>query len=321
MDKNKRVSMSQSEAQDETGEKGGGGGTVGGILKALPFGSSSRSSGSGSSLTQLRQPTTLGNSQTACLWQSPLAALHGTVRACVPVVLPNCKLYNETCQKGPFPTTSTQTTATAPGRRLQRLSPGMSPGLQPSQRVSSAENIGKLALQSVKIKRKISPEQIKRWETSFSNLLNDLNGLLLFEAFLKTEFSEENIQFWKACEDYRKLPQKEMAAEARRIYQTYLSVQSPREVNLDSKTRLKTISALNTPNQRLFDSAQKKIQALMEKDSYQRFLRSSDFLEIKKNVCQRKESTHSLKAFGLSDCDLKAIISLTELPFIKKGLR
>ncbi|VDL92160.1 unnamed protein product [Schistocephalus solidus] len=290
----------------------------------MPCGSSSRASGIGS---QLRQPAILGCLQPTCSRQSPLAALHGTVRACVPVVLPNCKLGPEPCQKGPF-LTSTQANATPPGRRAPRLSPGLPSGLQHLQRVSSAENISKLALQSVKIKRKLSPEQIKRWETSFSNLLSDyitgmlhvLDGLLLFEAFLKTEFSEENIQFWKACEDYRRLPQKEMAAEARRIYQTYLSVQSPREVNLDSKTRLKTISALATPNQRLFDSAQKKIQALMEKDSYQRFLRSSDFLELKKSVCQRKSSTHSLKAFGLSDCDLKAIVSLTELPFVKKSL-
>ena len=118
-----------------------------------------------------------------------------------------------------------------------------------------------------------------------------LEGLALFEKFLESEFSQENLQFWEACEQYRRLPAKMLPTEAQKIYQLYLSVQSPREVNLDSKTRLKTISHLSTPTVHMFDSAQRKIQALMEKDSYQRFLRSSLFLNFKKTALDINNST------------------------------
>ncbi len=57
-----------------------------------------------------------------------------------------------------------------------------------------------------------------------------VDGLALFAEHLESEFSQENIQFWEACEHYRKLPAKAQPEEAQRIYQTYLSVQSPREV-------------------------------------------------------------------------------------------
>lgn len=57
-----------------------------------------------------------------------------------------------------------------------------------------------------------------------------VEGLALFEKFLESEFSQENLQFWEACEQYRRLPAKMLASESQKIYQLYLSVQSPREV-------------------------------------------------------------------------------------------
>ena len=48
-------------------------------------------------------------------------------------------------------------------------------------------------------------------------------------------------------------------------------------MNLDSKTRLATIQSIEHPNKHTFEPAQKRIQALMEKDSYPRFLRSDTY--------------------------------------------
>ncbi|KAL3311503.1 Regulator of G-protein signaling 3 [Cichlidogyrus casuarinus] len=132
--------------------------------------------------------------------------------------------------------------------------------------------------------KSLSVKQINRWERSFDALLTDECGLYLFNEFLKTEFSQENIQFWMACEAYKHLSGPKLNKEAQRIYRTHLSVQSPKEVNLDSRTRLQTIASLSTPNRLVFDSAQKKIQGLMEKDSYRRFLRSNIYLDLKKNL-------------------------------------
>ena len=46
------------------------------------------------------------------------------------------------------------------------------------------------------------------------------------------------------------------------------------QVNLDSKTRLQTMSSLSRPSAHTFEQSQRRIESLMEKDSYQRFLRS-----------------------------------------------
>ncbi len=54
----------------------------------------------------------------------------------------------------------------------------------------------------------------------------------MFRAFLRCEYSEENILFWLACEDLKKERSPELIEEkARIIYEDYVSILSPREVN------------------------------------------------------------------------------------------
>nr|CDS31207.1 regulator of G protein signaling 4 [Hymenolepis microstoma] len=234
---------------------------------------------------------------------SAFFALQNTVRNCIPVVLPP--------RKNPWDVV------------LEPLVP-----FKGLQRVSSDENIAaSFRVKKVHLK-KVTAEQIRRWETNFGFLLNDPDGLALFEKFLESEFSQENIQFWEACEKYRRLPAKYLAQEAQKIYQLYLSVQSPREVNLDSKTRLSTISLLSTPTVHLFDNAQRKIQALMEKDSYQRFLRVPLFLDFKKSVIDepscpptksRTSPQHKKKPPATTiQSALPSVINITTLPLGRK---
>ena len=52
------------------------------------------------------------------------------------------------------------------------------------------------------------------------------------------------------------------------------------QINLDSKTRLLTANNMSSPNRQTFEIAQKRIQALMEKDSYRRFLQSDVYLSL-----------------------------------------
>ena len=56
-------------------------------------------------------------------------------------------------------------------------------------------------------------------------------GLDLFREFLRTEFSEENIEFWIACEDYKNVHSNKLNTEAQRIYTDFIAVQAPHEVS------------------------------------------------------------------------------------------
>ncbi len=52
-----------------------------------------------------------------------------------------------------------------------------------------------------------------------------------FRQFLKTEFSEENLMFWLACEDLKKETNKTMVEQTvKQMYEDYVSVLSPKEV-------------------------------------------------------------------------------------------
>ncbi|KAL4635037.1 regulator of G-protein signaling 4-like [Arapaima gigas] len=126
-----------------------------------------------------------------------------------------------------------------------------------------------------------TPTDVTKWKESLNSLLNDNIGLIAFSTFLKSEFSEENIEFWIACEEYKKITCKEdLSTKAKMIYDQYVDVDSPREVNLDSATREETRRNLKEPNLCSFDEAQKKIFTLMEKDSYRRFLSSKLYRDI-----------------------------------------
>lgn len=56
------------------------------------------------------------------------------------------------------------------------------------------------------------------------------DGLCLFRAFLVSEFSEENIAFYLACEDYRATKPSKLATKAKKIYDEFIGSDAPREV-------------------------------------------------------------------------------------------
>uniref|UniRef100_A0A914VBH0 RGS domain-containing protein n=1 Tax=Plectus sambesii TaxID=2011161 RepID=A0A914VBH0_9BILA len=123
------------------------------------------------------------------------------------------------------------------------------------------------------------------WATCFDNLLKHKYGCQLFRTFLQREFSEENIDFWIACEEYKRIKDpKKLALRAKEIYIEFVAVQSPKEVNLDSDTRSATQASLAGADRNTFDSAQYRIEHLMEKDSYPRFLKSELYTELLNSI-------------------------------------
>ncbi|XP_063172336.1 regulator of G-protein signaling 3 isoform X2 [Candoia aspera] len=125
------------------------------------------------------------------------------------------------------------------------------------------------------------PEEALKWGDSLEKLLQHKYGVAAFQAFLRTEFSEENLEFWLACEEYKNIrSQSKMISKAKKIFTEYVAVQSCKEVNLDSYTREHTKENLQNISRGCFDLAQRRIYGLMEKDSYPRFLRSELYLDL-----------------------------------------
>lgn len=117
-------------------------------------------------------------------------------------------------------------------------------------------------------------------------------GRTVFTSFLKSEFSEENIDFWLACEDYKKSTTSKLATRAKQIYQQYVEADSPNEVNLDAATREETRQNMENACPSCFNEAQKMIYILMEKDSYRRFLNSKliqDLSQTHSDIAQMKK--------------------------------
>ncbi|XP_060630513.1 regulator of G-protein signaling 18 [Anolis sagrei] len=126
-----------------------------------------------------------------------------------------------------------------------------------------------------------SPDMIKKWGESFDNLISQKAGVDTFTRFLRSEFSEENIEFWMACEDYKKCKDaSQLSGKAQTIYETFIEKEAPKEVNLDFNTKVCTSENMSHPTLNTFDAAQNKIYALMEQDSYPRFLKSDLYLDL-----------------------------------------
>ncbi|VDD74720.1 unnamed protein product [Mesocestoides corti] len=161
-------------------------------------------------------------------------------------------------------------------------------------------------------------QQVTCWQHSFKDLLEDkrkhkmlcyqeisrdvanshieqfasvVDGLLVFREFLRGEFSDENLEFWIACKEYKALTDEcDQRTRAQEIYEDFIAYQSQREVNLDCETRMQTERRLPRAESDLFDASQKRIEALMEKDPYRRFLRSTIFLKLLE-ICEKEAAS------------------------------
>uniref|UniRef100_A0A669EKQ4 RGS domain-containing protein n=1 Tax=Oreochromis niloticus TaxID=8128 RepID=A0A669EKQ4_ORENI len=126
-----------------------------------------------------------------------------------------------------------------------------------------------------------------RWtESTFWHQINGVllfsnwsDGLTVFRHFLRSEFSEENLDFWLAVERFKKTrPSNKMAARAAKIYDHFISTTA---VNVDSAIREATNQSLRLGvSSASFQLAQEQIFNLMETDSYPRFLKSRLYTQL-----------------------------------------
>ncbi|XP_051003494.1 regulator of G-protein signaling 1 [Acomys russatus] len=135
-------------------------------------------------------------------------------------------------------------------------------------------------MKSSKSKDILSTEEVMQWSQSLEKLLDSQTGQNVFESFLKSEFSEENIEFWLACEDYKKTESHLLHSKAEKIYKVFVHSDAVKQINIDFYTRESTAKKIKAPTPTSFDEAQKVIYTLMEKDSYPRFLKSNIYLNL-----------------------------------------
>nr|XP_021528581.1 regulator of G-protein signaling 20 [Aotus nancymaae] len=131
-------------------------------------------------------------------------------------------------------------------------------------------------------------EEVNAWAQSFDKLMVTPAGRNAFREFLRTEFSEENMLFWMACEELKKEANKNIIEEkARIIYEDYISILSPKEVSLDSRVREGINRDMVEPSQHIFDDAQLQIYTLMHRDSYPRFMNSTVYKDLLQSLSEK----------------------------------
>ncbi|XP_054623141.1 regulator of G-protein signaling 13-like [Dunckerocampus dactyliophorus] len=128
-------------------------------------------------------------------------------------------------------------------------------------------------------------EELSQWSHSLERLIASKYGIKIFQAFLKSEFSDENMEFWLVCEEYKKIRSPfRMTSKAKKIFKCYIQAEAPREINIDHKTREQIRRSLKAGCAGCFDEAQRIVYGLMERDSYPRFLKSDIYRTFLESV-------------------------------------
>ncbi|XP_063156233.1 regulator of G-protein signaling 13 [Candoia aspera] len=143
---------------------------------------------------------------------------------------------------------------------------------------------------------KISLEEVLLWSQSFEKLMATKYGPIIYKSYLKKEYSDENMEFWLACEKYKKiLSQRKRISEAQKLFKEYIEPQAPKEINIDSPVREGITVKIQEPTQSCFDEAQKIVYLHMERDSYPRFLSSEIYQSLIFTLSAQQQSLVCLK--------------------------
>ncbi|XP_077374437.1 regulator of G-protein signaling 21-like [Festucalex cinctus] len=132
-------------------------------------------------------------------------------------------------------------------------------------------------------------------EISLEVLLSQKVGQSAFRDFLKSEFCEENLDFWLACQEYKSLEKvDERKQRASHIYEEFIGADSPSQVNLDFYTKVVIKQNLHQPAATCFVVAQKKIYSLMANGSFPRFVQSEHCKDLFKCTFKRRGNREAL---------------------------
>lgn len=150
-------------------------------------------------------------------------------------------------------------------------------------------------LESFKEDRKLQDTQVKQKEllnlSNFENLLESNQAMSFFQRFLRLEFSEESILFYKEVNEYKTgnlltpkygsmiFKTKDMSdkdvqtARAAKIVEKYIKVDSRFQVNIDDKERSRIIDRVEKElvTFDIFDAALTSVITFLKLDKFERF--------------------------------------------------
>ncbi|XP_074763575.1 regulator of G-protein signaling 13-like [Athene noctua] len=151
-----------------------------------------------------------------------------------------------------------------------------------------------MTLENAKVYSQENPETLKPMDLQL--FMKD--GSMIYKTYLKIEHSDENIEFWLACEVYKKITsQRKRISVARKLFTSYIQPQAPNEVNIDSPVRKAIIRNIQEPTQSCFNEAQRIIYMHMERDSYPRFLQSKFSQKLKHNLQTNGNNSRESQVF------------------------
>ncbi|XP_061681742.1 regulator of G-protein signaling 21-like [Syngnathoides biaculeatus] len=131
------------------------------------------------------------------------------------------------------------------------------------------------------VKRSRSSLTDQKLQPTLKDLLQNKVYLAAFHSYLQSEFSDENIEFWLICENFRATASQEnLQPKARRIYKEFIRPSARKEINVDHYIREEIKKSLEKPGTRCFDEAQRHVYLLMERDSCPRFLQSDAYMRL-----------------------------------------
>eukprot|EP00002_Diphylleia_rotans_P006272 TRINITY_DN1562_c0_g1_i7.p1 TRINITY_DN1562_c0_g1~~TRINITY_DN1562_c0_g1_i7.p1 ORF type:complete len:532 (+),score=106.91 TRINITY_DN1562_c0_g1_i7:53-1648(+) len=146
-------------------------------------------------------------------------------------------------------------------------------------------------------------DEVLSWAQNLRALISSKAGLETFRAFLISEHSIENLDFYQEIFVFRKGNVEERNVLFEHLYRTYVMQKASLQVNLSGSVRSEMNdwiekNPLDDNMERvvpltIFDRAQAEIFDLIESDSYKRFIKSSFFQDALKNAQQEVSSAPS----------------------------
>lgn len=129
------------------------------------------------------------------------------------------------------------------------------------------------------VKSLIRRRQMRNRDGCLQFTLHNEIALRKFHAFLQLEYSDENINFWLACERFRHhVYMSQIAADAEIILKTFILPTADQEVNVTATARDAILESAGTPHIGMFAQAQQEVFRLMSDDSHVRFMRFEEVI-------------------------------------------
>ncbi|KDO32241.1 hypothetical protein SPRG_02719 [Saprolegnia parasitica CBS 223.65] len=155
----------------------------------------------------------------------------------------------------------------------------------------------------------------------FELMLRDDMAMCFFHQFLVQEYSSENLEFVDTVnsfdDNYDTFSEDEQVAAAARILKLFVDENAPLQINIPSKIRVrlerKVIKDKEAPKD-LFRAAKSEIVALVQRDSWPRFLKTPnwaaylDYNEVAARTASA-QARHDIYLDFIGDDDLSAILS------------